>query len=279
MDSPRVEISRSVLGLLVGGLVLSLVLLAFLLGRESTRPVVDATPSVAAAAPVAYADGVDNGSEISVESGSLQRAPSGLPTHYRSRSQSATEAPAPDSAALPTSVEPASSESQPESTSYPKAKANRVAPKTSAPTGTAPAPVPETRSASPQQAEETRKYLAQIDQALVATPSLSDPNSFATQLLGQSMTGDTSGFDILLTEARGTLSRLQAIRPPSHCQEHHSLNIKQLQTGIALLGKVKDATQGMDTAALSQLSLQGHAMQSEIVRLQQIDQELRASIR
>lgn len=176
-------------------------------------------------------------------------------------------------------VEPTSSEIQPESTSYPKASSNRAVPKASASTQTASGPVPETQPANPQQAEETRKYLAQIDQALAATPSLSDPNSFATQLLGQSMTGDTSGFDILLTEARGTLSRLQAIRPPSHCQEHHSLNVKQLQTGIALLGKVKDATQGMDTAALSQLSLQGHAMQSEIIRLQQIDQELRTSVR
>lgn len=253
MASRPVEISRTALALLVGALTFSLVLVAFLLGRESARPVAASTPSVRTSAPpVLYAAG--SGSEQATETESLQRSSPGLPTRYLSDSQGET----------------ASAQVQP-STSREAAQASEGARRAETSS--------RVQSLTPQQKEETREYLAEIDLSLAATPSLSDPNSFATQLLGQSMTGDTSGFDILLTEANGALSRMQAIEPPAHCQEHHALSVKQLKFGITLLGKVKDATQGMDTAALAQLSVQGHALQAEIGRLQRLDQELRASLR
>lgn len=228
MTSRPVEISRLALALLVGALILSLVFVAFLLGRESARPVAVSTPTVTSSAPpVLYAAG--SGREQVAETASVQVQPN----------PARQTAPATERAETASSVQPM----------------------------------------TPQQKEDTREYLAEIDLSLAATPSLSDPSAFATQLLGQSMTGDTSGFDILLSQANGALSRMQAIAAPAHCQEHHALSVKQLEFGIALLGKVKDATQGMDTAALAQLSVQGHALQAEIGRLQRLDQELRASVR
>ena len=284
-DTRKVEVSRGSLAFLVASLVLSLVLVAFLLGRESARPVASQTPTTVSAAPVALAPSGEFSEEGVEESDSIKRLPSGYPTHYRSRTRAGSEVVA-TAQAPAQAAEPSEQSGQASVDSYPQAAPRAAsapaakAPAAQAPPAAASAPQgSQPQPADPQKIEQTRRYLAQIDGALMATPALSDPNSFATQLLGQSMSGDTSGFDILLSEARGTLDKLNAIEPPAHCKEHHSLNAKQLRAGIALLEQVKNAAQGLDTAALSQLSMQGHAMQAEIARLQEIDSALRASVR
>jgi hypothetical protein len=54
--------------------------------------------------------------------------------------------------------------------------------------------------------------------------------------------------------------------------------LSQLKTGAGLLRQVKKATVSMDTSGLAALSLQGQGMQTDTLRLQQLDRELRASI-
>jgi hypothetical protein len=113
---------------------------------------------------------------------------------------------------------------------------------------------------------------------MAGTQSMDDASGFATQLLQQSMQGDTSGFDQLISSSESALQDLKAIKPPARCKEHHKLMIGQLNDGLGLLRKVKSATTSMDTTALSSLSLQGKDLQADTARLQELDRELRANI-
>lgn len=105
---------------------------------------------------------------------------------------------------------------------------------------------------------------------------MDDPNAFATQLLQQSMQGDTRAFDQLIGSTEGALRTVQAIKPPARCKEHHSLMMGQLRSGIDLLRKVKGATVSMDAGSLAGLSMQGKDLQGDVMRLQQLDRELRS---
>lgn len=121
-----------------------------------------------------------------------------------------------------------------------------------------------------------RRYLARVDAAVAGTGNLGDANAFATQLLQQSMQGDTRAFDQLIGSSEAALRELKAIDAPARCREHHSLMVGQLNSGIALLRRVKGATVSMDTTALASLSLAGKDMQNDVMRLQQLDRELRS---
>jgi hypothetical protein len=282
----NVEIPRSALAGLLLALVVCLMAVAFLLGRQTAQPQgLTATP----ARPVALVAALTPGPVAAEKTPDVRIAHHAISTTRRAPVTVDRAA----SAAVVAEVEAQRSESTPvtrarpadESASYPK----RSVPVGSSASSVASKPKPAAATAAPRVAsvpqtangdqDAVRRYLAQVDKVMAGTQSLGDANAFATELLQQSMQGDSSGFDHLLETSQAALRDLQAIKPPASCKEHHTLMVRQVRDGIALLSKVGSATTSLDTTSLSSLALQGKDMQSDIARFQELDRQLRSSAR
>jgi hypothetical protein len=275
----NVEISKKTLGCLVGGLVASLMAVAFLFGRQS------GTNEVLARQPLpsqqAQQTGLSGSSDDRPgrQSLSVSNAPS----------QPAVSAPAPAVQADPQPVSqtyvthqtfpppptpsPASVPATPES----KPANHPVASKPA----TVAAVAPHTQPVAPPSkgpSSDVSAYFNQLDALNLTLGAGSDSTQFATDLLQQSLNGDQHGFDELLAATRNNLNAVQAIHPPEVCKEHHRLVTRQLNQSIAMLSKVKSAMVAMDTGALTALSSQGQGMQKEAEMIQKLEKKLRLGL-
>ena len=248
MSEPRsenVQIPRAALLALVLGLVLCLMLVAFLLGRQSAPP--PPAPPPPASSPRAE-------SSVPVES-SNQLQVADVPTPAP---EAPPVAPPPPPVAAPPPPPVAAPAPAPEAAPAPPAVA-------------APHPRPKPRVSAVQQ------YLSRIDAVMASTGDLGDPTQFATGVLGKGASGDATGFDSLLAKTRKAQADLAKIHPPAGCKEHYALTQAQLAGSITLLEGVKRATMSMDTAGLPALAAQGQAMQAKAERLQVLTDRLRQS--
>lgn len=140
----------------------------------------------------------------------------------------------------------------------------------------APSPTPPARKRfEPAEAERVRQYLQTINEIVASTEEMGNPSDFATDLLTQSMLGDTSGFDRLLSQTRACQAQLASIRPPASCKEHYRLLVTQMNASAALLQHLKKALDSSDSTALAGLASQGTRLQGQMRRLQQMSDELR----
>jgi len=137
-------------------------------------------------------------------------------------------------------------------------------------------PVPEAPPApATPRSLKIEKYLSQVASLTASTMDLGDPSQFATDLLQQSMLGDTSQLDSLLAQVAQNRQQLQQIEAPADCKEHKRVLLAQLASSQKLLEKLKGALLTSDSAALAGLALEGRQMQQQISRLSQLESQLR----
>lgn len=249
----EVKIPRSALGALLITLLMSLMGVAFLLGRQSAP----LAPPQVAAVPQSH------GPEAPPTSLPLPVGPP--PAQPVAPPQPAYLAPPPPQPSVVVTVAPAPPQ--------PRVVVTATAP-VDPPEATAKHPAPTPAKAKP----EVRAYFAKIDQVMSETESMGDQNQFATQILQQGMNGDSAGFDDLISSTRKASAALSSIAAPPSCREHHHLLVGQLDQSLKLLTKVKSAISSMDTDALTSLASEGHQLQSQANRFKQLDQRLRAGL-
>lgn len=148
-----------------------------------------------------------------------------------------------------------------------------LTPEPSLPTAT-PTPTPKALPPSPE-ALQVRAYLDRVESITAGTQDLGDPNEFASNLLNQSLLGDTSQLDGLVTQSQHCLDQLKALEPPPRCKSHRQLAIAQVQSSLKLLKGLRQALQTSDSEALMSLAAQGRQMQSQVAHLERMSQELR----
>ncbi len=267
-----VQISRGTLGVLAGSLVLCLMVIAFLLGRQSTpAPTIEASQAQNESREMARAEQPVSASEdVSTET---LRSPA-VPT-------SAVPETAPRSKVREAPPREPQSAARPDRENYPTAppKAPTQAPAPPQVARTAPAEQSNTASAEPRNNSAVQRYFQQIDQQLASGSSLGslgDPNQFATQALQGSLQGDNSQFEALAATTKSTLNNIRRIEPPAECREHHAMLIKQMQQGLELLEQVQQSTVSLDTSNLTAVAARGQAMQEEVLRFQELDRRLRS---
>lgn len=244
MAEDSVQVSKKTLVVLVASLSGSLLVLAFLLGRMSA-------PLGPGEAPVAEA-----GRE--------------LPVSGPSRSESGGTIP------LPVAPLPDRPQTLEVSEPVPQQPAPQVQPDPAPVIPAKPDPPAPPRPKMPSaEAAKVRKYLAEVEGITAGTEDLGNPSTFATDLLNQSMMGDTSGIDTLLSQAQQSQAALSAIRPPQSCKEHYRLMSAQMKASVGLLQQLKTALQTSDSSGLAALAGQGSAMQTQARRLQQLTNELK----
>lgn len=243
MADDSVQVSRKTLTALVGSLSVSMLALAFLLGRMSAHAPPPATSGSGPELAVAPPPRMEGTAAVPLT------APQPPPTRTLEVSTPPTEA-AP-SAPAPSAPSPAAASPVKEPPPPPKPKL------------------------PPVDAAKIRKYLAEVEAVTAGTEDLGNPSTFATDLLNQSMLGDTSGIDTLLAQARQGQAALSEIHPPPSCKEHYQLLSAQMKASVNMLQQLKKALQTSDTSGLAALAGQGSAMQSQAQRLVRLTQELK----
>lgn len=260
----EVRIARSTLTLLIALLLATLLALAFLLGRMSAPGAPVAAPSPGpslAAQPLSPTQVAEANPPRPLEAPDPPpKAPPPVPPPRPVVRPTVSQAPRPLAA-------------EPQSPPAPRRVRPRPAPAPPATTAVA-TPVPPLTSSRDQ--AEIKGYFEKVDRVLAHTAAMGDANQMATQILQQSMNGDTSGFDGLQSQTRQALNSLSSIQAPARCREHHQLLRRQLEQSLALVGELKQASSSLDTGGLQALAGRGQTLQAEAERLKAIEERLRS---
>lgn len=124
--------------------------------------------------------------------------------------------------------------------------------------------------------DEVARYFVEMEAILEAAKDWSDPQALANTLLKEAASGDTSGFDALITKSRDALSHVRAVSVPAVCAEHHDKAVAAMEEAVALLARLRDAITGGDLEALAALGAEGQALERRTKEVDAIAAKLKA---
>ena len=264
-DSPN----RAVVYVLGGALFASLLVIAFLLGRESSR---DADPSGAPLAEPASADGSD--APVAASADPKRRWPA-----WADLDDAAPDRPEPDiTETYAGRIERhhdgriVLSNRDLDGSSHTPTADSPTAP---TPTEASPAT---TTTARANDAGAVVAYFERVD-AIRSSNDAVDPNAFAMDLIKATMKGSTEGFDELIADGARMQSEMAAIEPPPSCAVYHRESLAAMAQSQAILETMRDAIQSGNIQALTQVTSQASVLQSKAETLDALRQQILASAR
>jgi hypothetical protein len=116
-------------------------------------------------------------------------------------------------------------------------------------------------AAADPQAAAVAVYFAELEGFERQAKYWSNPQELAMTLIGQGAQGDTSGFDKLLETHRAAERQIESMTVPFPCQEHHRRTLGVLRQALELLQKLQGGVASGDLDGL--LSLSGESRQLE----------------
>ena len=90
------------------------------------------------------------------------------------------------------------------------------------------------------------------------------------------MSGDSSGFDSLITLATNGLSRAQALSPPATCAHYHAQLLVMIKESIDVLSTLKSALSRGDATALTSVAGTATGLQTRASALQREEADIKA---
>jgi hypothetical protein len=239
-----VPIPRNVLAALVAGVVVLLVAVAFLLGRES-KPGTPAGSAAATLPPVT----------APLPSGATGEEAPAVASTQSGDSSSESEAPPASNPipGAPLGTEPGLAAAAPPGSASP----------------------PSTPQEDPS-AAAVRKYFVEIE-ALQAQGKYwsDDAQSFGRTLIDQASRGDASGFDELIAANQRVRDSVAAMSVPSPCAEHHSRTLRLLDEGLSLLKDVKSRFVSEDMTGLETITTTAYGIQNRAKEVDALAAEIK----
>lgn len=240
-----VEIPRVWLAVLAGGLAVALLLVAYLVGRESGRRAdgaVGVDPPAAASmetAPPEYTD--DDDGEWDDEQPLSENPGEG----YLDAGGGLAAWPPADG----------SIDTEPQPSRWPD--------------------VAEAPRQSDPQAAAVAAYFSEIEALEQQAKYWSNPQELAMSLVGQGAQGDTSGMRQLLETQRAAQSQIEAMTVPSSCQEHHRRTVQVLGKALRLLEKLESGMASGNLDSLLSLSGEARTLEADTRKVDALGAELK----
>ncbi len=240
-DSPA---SNKAVVVLAISLAAALLVIAFLLGRESAQwaPPSTEDEAVAAAPAIAEPPLVEPEFEVVIEASRAMQRPA--------------DALAADQATYELESFGARIEKRPDGTLL---LSNRQ------PAGSATAADPSSPPAQPQRAStpiaDVPTYFAKMD-AIRSERGEGDPNAFAMNLIKATMKGSTSGFDELIEDSERMEAEIRAIAPPASCAGYHEATLDAVAESRELLEDLKTGIQQGNMQTLMGIAQRASALQA-----------------
>jgi|GEM_PF-2328563 len=116
-------------------------------------------------------------------------------------------------------------------------------------------------------------YFRELD-LIRSNEGAGDPNVFAMGLIKAGLGGATSGFDQLIEDTKRMEQEMRQIRPPQSCEQYHQASLEALAEGRELLEELKTAITKQDIEGLGAMARRAGELQA---KAQSID-EMRAKI-
>jgi len=131
--------------------------------------------------------------------------------------------------------------------------------------GLAPAPVAGsgTPAGGRSDAAAVAAYFTRMDAVAAQVKATQDPEALARTILDQTLSGNMSGFEELITTQRALQARMAEVLPPAPCREHHQRSLRLIGRAIALLERTRDAVAGKNPSDLASVATEGHAIEEE----------------
>lgn len=104
-----------------------------------------------------------------------------------------------------------------------------------------------------------------------------DPNVFAMGLIKSGLGGATSGFDRLIDDTERMEKEIRSVVPPTMCQGYHEASLEALVESRAMLESLSAAIGARDIGQLGQIARQASLLQEKTEALQRMRDEIRAS--
>jgi hypothetical protein len=143
-------------------------------------------------------------------------------------------------------------------------------------------PATETRPAgaavAPTSEGDVVEYFRRVD-AVRSSNDATDPNAFAMDLIKATMKGSTDGFDQLIEDSDRMRREMAAIEPPTECRAYHAESLAALDEGRAILETMKSAIQAGDIQALTQITQRAGALQAKADTLEALRGQILANAR
>ncbi len=253
-----------------GALGVSLLVIAFLLGRESSRAPDEEAASAAANSAPAVVDSSEPSAAAGVnperrwpEWADLdERQPGGADAQTVPSYEARVE-PGPDGRILLSNRNLDGSTHTPTTTPSPGSAAPSTA--------TAPP------SAGAAQSD-VASYFARVD-TIRSSSATVDPNAFAMDLIKATMKGSTEGFDELIDDTKRMRTEMAAIEAPPECEAYHRESLAALDESQAILETMKTAIQRGDMGALTRVTQQASGLQARADTLEALRSQILANAR
>lgn len=140
------------------------------------------------------------------------------------------------------------------------------------------APAPEPAPGADDADDEVSAYFQQVD-LIRSNEGTEDPKSFAMNLIKSSMDGATSGFDRLIADSARMEQELQRLTPPPSCERYHQASLEALVEGREMLEGMKNAIVARDIEQLQAIAQQAATLQAKAEALNDMQEQIRASAR
>jgi hypothetical protein len=90
-----------------------------------------------------------------------------------------------------------------------------------------------------------------------------DPNAFAMGLIKAGVGGSTAGFDQLIADTQRMEQEIRTLTPPPSCEGYHEANLKALHDSREILEEMKRAFKRRDFSRLSTIAKEAGTLQSK----------------
>ena len=143
-------------------------------------------------------------------------------------------------------------------------------------------PEPQARPVAPDEARADRRegnvetYFQEVDQ-IHSGEGAGDPNAFAMDLIKGGLGGATSGFDQLIWDTKQMEREMQRLTPPASCESYHKASIEALVESREMLEGMKDAIVGRDIEQLNAIALQSKTLQRKAQAMKEMRTRILAS--
>lgn len=123
---------------------------------------------------------------------------------------------------------------------------------------------------------EVEAYFAKM-KSISSGELVQDPGAFAIELVQAATKGDTSGFDRLIKDSDAIHRSAKAVTPPASCREHHATSLELLAESRALLVEMRDAIKSGNISSLSSMTTKAQALQERAQDLEAQEKRIRAA--
>ena len=257
---------RSLVFVLAGALGVALLVIAFLLGRESSRDAEhrepDPLPASATVEPNAAGDTPAQNAErpwpewADLEEWDPNATESPVTQTYEGRIEQH-----PDGRVLLSNRNFDGSSQSPMPSGTPQPTAD-----------------PSTAGTNASDPASVDAYFQRVD-AIRSSSSATDPNAFAREVLSATMKGSTDAFDQLVEDTQRMRDEMASLDPPAACLAYHHESIKALDDSRAILETMKTAIQSGNIGMLTQVTRQAGLLQSRAETLEALRRQALATAR